>query len=245
MHQVRIPVLSNMRHKLSIPAPAAALAAFLLLVACAPAPVVNDNMQKVQGPLPANFEGSWERDYSRGEDMNGALRAAWYELSRTIPDQYYGSRGPVQQGPSQQDVNSLMALARLAEAITRSDVLTIFQDDHEVRVEREDDFALLCGFFNGQAKPTESEFGREVCGWSGSNLVSNMTLPDGLQIVHRFTVSDDHQNLRVITTLSSKYAKVPFTINRFYRRFERPTSNFNCIETLTMKRVCSTGELEL
>lgn len=226
-------------------APVAPLLAALMLSACAPAPVVNDDMRRIQGPLPANFAGSWERDYSRGEDINGALRAAWYQLARTLPDQSYGRSGPVAQGPSQRDYASLMALARLAEAITRSDVLEIYQDEYEIRVEREDDFALLCSFFNGQAKPTESDFGMELCGWDGANLVSNMALPDGLQITHRFTVSANRNNLRVITTVASKHSRVPFTLERFYRRYERPTSNFNCIETLTMKRVCSTGELEL
>lgn len=215
------------------------------LAACAPTPPVSDSMQRVAGPLPANFEGSWERDYSRGEDLNGALRLAWNRLVRTVPDQVYTNRGPVQQGPSPQDFDALMALARLAEAITRSDVLTVYQDEQEVRIEREEDFALLCGFFDGQARPTESQFGREVCGWDGRDLVSQMTLPDGLLITHRLTVSDDRRQLRVTTTVASRYAKVPFTLNRFFTRFERPASNFNCIETLTMKRVCSTGELTL
>ena len=234
-----------MQYTKTLTALAAPLLVALWLAACSSAPVVNDDMRRVQAPRPANFSGSWERDYSRGEDINGALRAAWYHLARTIPDQSYGRGGPVAQGPSPQDYASLMALARLAEAITRSDVLAIYQDEHEVRVEREDDFALLCSFFNGRAKPTESEFGMEICGWDGANLVSSMALPDSLQITHRFTVSADRSNLRVITTVASQHSRVPFTLERFYRRYERPTSNFNCIETLTMKRVCSTGELEL
>jgi len=234
-----------MQYTQTLSALATSLLASLLLAACSPAPVVNDDMRRVNGPLPANFAGSWERDYSRGEDLNGALRAAWYHLARTMPDQSYGRGGAVAQGPSQHDYASLMALARLAEAITRSDVLAIYQDQHEIRIEREDDFALLCSFFNDQAKPTESNFGMEICGWDGANLVSNMILPDGLQITHRFTVSADRNNLRVITTVASKHSRVPFTLERFYARYERPTSNFNCIETLTMKRVCSTGELEL
>ena len=43
----------------------------------------------------------------------------------------------------------------------------------------------------------------------------------GLQVTHRFTVSEDRQQLRVVTTVSSSRARVPFTLSRFYRKFER------------------------
>jgi hypothetical protein len=49
----------------------------------------------------------------------------------------------------------------------------------------------------------------------------------------------------VVTTVSSSTARIPFTLSRFYRKFERLPPDFNCIETLSMKRVCSTGEIEL
>jgi hypothetical protein len=74
--------------------------------------------------------------------------------------------------------------------------------------------------------------------------VSYLVLPDGLQVTHRFTVSADRQQLRVVTTVSSNTARVPVTLSRFYRKFERLPPDFNCIETLSMKRVCSTGEIE-
>ncbi len=69
--------------------------------------------------------------------------------------------------------------------------------------------------------------------------------PDGLQIVHRFTVSEDGKHLRVITSVQSSEARLPIVLSRFYTRFEAPTSDFNCVETLSMKRVCSTGDLDL
>ena len=75
--------------------------------------------------------------------------------------------------------------------------------------------------------------------------MSHLVLPDGLQVTHRFTISEDRQQLRVVTTVSSSTARVPFTLQRFYRKFERLPPDFNCIETLTMKRVCSTGEIGL
>ena len=53
--------------------------------------------------------------------------------------------------------DSLVALARLAELITRPDVLTIVQDDYEIRVDRKDDFSMLCAFYDGVATSIESD----------------------------------------------------------------------------------------
>ena len=146
--------------------------------------------------------------------------------------------------PSARDVSSVLALARLTELITRSDVLTISQNEHEISIEREDDFALLCAFYDGLAKDTQSDYGIEICGWDGEQLVSNLVLPDGLQVTHRFTVSEDGEQLRVVTTVASSTSRVPFTLRRFYTKFVRPPSNVNCVETFSMKRVCDTGEIE-
>ena len=217
----------------------------LLVVACTPAqPVIDEQMMRIDGEMPADFSGSWERDYSRGDDVNQVLRDIYYYLSRTSADRAYTTRpGPVQ--PSSRDMASVRALARLAELITRPQVLTISQNDQEITVDRKDDFSLLCAFYDGVAKGTESDYGTEICGWDGGQLVSHLILPDGLQVTHRFTVSEDRQQLRVVTTVSSSTARVPFTLRRFYKKFERLPPDFNCIETLSMKRVCSTGEIEL
>jgi hypothetical protein len=217
----------------------------LLVVACTPAqPVIDEQMMRIDGEMPADFSGSWERDYSRGDDVNQVLRDIYFYLSRTSADRAYTTRpGPVQ--PSSRDMASVRALARLAELITRPQVLTISQNDQEITVDRKDDFSLLCAFYDGVAKGTESDYGTEICGWDGGQLVSHLILLDGLQVTHRFTVSEDRQQLRVVTTVSSSTARVPFTLRRFYKKFERLPPDFNCIETLSMKRVCSTGEIEL
>lgn len=216
----------------------------LLLVACTPAkPVIDEQMMRIDGEMPADFSGSWERDYSRGDDVNQVLRDIYYYLSRTSADRAYTTRpGPVQ--PSSRDWQSISALARLAELITRPQVLTISQNDQEITVDRKDDFSLLCAFYDGVAKGTESDYGTEICGWDGDQLVSHLVLPDGLQVTHRFTASADQKQLRVVTTVSSNTARVPVTLTRFYKKFERLPPDFNCIETLSMKRVCSTGEIE-
>ncbi len=216
----------------------------LALVACSQQPVVRQDVPQFEGAMPADFSGSWERDYTRGDDVNAALRHAYNKLPVTQPDQGFG-RNPIMAAPSARDVAALTALARLAEQITRMDYLTISQNANLIRVDRKDDFSYECAFYNGLAKGIESVFGTEICGWDGNQLVSNLVLPGGLQITNRLTISANRQQLRVITTVASSTSRVPFTLRRFYRRYERLAPEYNCVETLSMKRVCSTGELVL
>ena len=176
-------------------------------------------------------------------DLNAALVSAYDQLARSTPNQGLAG-GPVAVGPSSKDTEALYALARLAEQITRPDVLTIAQDDFEIRVDRKDNFSLLCSFYDGKAKAIESPYGIETCGWDGKNLISHLQLPGGLTVTHRFTMAADRQQLRVITTVDSSSSRVPFTLRRFYTKFERPAPALNCVETLSMKRVCSTGRLQ-
>ena len=110
-------------------------------------------------------------------------------------------------------------------------------------VVRKDDFAIMCTFFNGVAKPIDSAFGNETCGWVDDRLISVQDFMDGLRVVNQFDTSEDRQELRVITTASSDTAPMPFTITHYYRRFERVPGRFECIETLSRKRVCGIGAL--
>ena len=209
--------------------------ATLALTACSNQPTIDESVPSFVGGMPANLEGSWARDYSRSDDLQAKLNYTLRTMYRPMPDSGYPA-------PSQ-DPNKVIALARLADLITRPDVLTITQDDYEIKVSRKDDFTMLCEFYDGYAKRTESEYGAEVCSWDGNHLVSYLVLPDGLLVSHRFALSGDGNSLRVTTTVSSAGTRDPFTINRAYQKFEPPESDFNCIETLSMKRVCSTGEI--
>lgn len=213
---------------------------------CASGPAEAPVPALAEDSMRADFSGSWQRNYIRDETINGALGEAYDRLLRQTLDRQQRYPDPARQaGPSPRDRESLVALARLAELITRNDVVTIVQDDYEVRVDRKDDFSLLCSFYDGIAQGTVSVYGQEACVWEGQDLVSTLKLPDKLTIVHRFTVSADRQELRIITTISSSTSPVPFTVRRFYTRFDRPAPRYECIETLSMKRVCSTGDLKL
>ncbi len=218
----------------------------ILLVAavvtgCAHEPTYYVQPEPFVGDMPVDLSGSWERDYSIGGDMNQQLQQAYRNLLGTNDLRYPGRRNG---GVSAKDIDKLVALARFADEITGQDVLTISQTDYEISVERKDDYAMLCAFYEGLDKPTINNYGAETCGWDRDQLVSNLLLPDGLVVAHRFVMSEDRAQLRVSTTISSSASRIPFTLHRFYRRFEPTESELNCIETLSMKRVCSTGELE-
>ncbi len=217
----------------------------LLVAACSQQPVVVEETRYFVGAMPADFSGSWERDYALDDEVNAVLRVAYNKLARSVPDQRYPGAPP--QGlaiPSSKDTASLLALARLAEEITRPDELRISQNEHEINVVRKDDFSLQCAFYDGVATSIENDYGTEICGWDGQQLVSHLILPDGLQVTHRFTISADGLQMRVVTTVSSSSSRVPFTLRRYYSKYKQPRSDFNCIETLSMKRVCSTGEIK-
>lgn len=217
----------------------------LCLAGCAQQSVIRTDTPRLDGSMPADFSGSWERDYSRGNEITGALQDAYYRLSRTLPDQQRYRSGPGPVPLPQREMAAVYALAQLAELITRFGVVTIVQNENEIRIDREDDFALLCAFYDGGARAATSVYGSEICGWDGEQLVSRIDFPDGLQITQRFTISADRKQLRVVTTVASDTARVPVTVSRFYSRFDRPAPDFNCVETLSMKRVCSTGDIEL
>lgn len=205
------------------------------LLACATQPTVDKPTRSFSGAMPVNFSGSWERDYSRSDDIQGALNSTLRRIYRPPPDSAYPVPTP--------NLDKVVEMARFADLITRFDVMTITQDEHEIKIARKDDFTMLCQFYDGYAKRTESEFGAEVCSWNGKQLYSYLVLPDNLMVSNRYTLSADGMSLQVATTISSGATRVPFTVNRVYMKFEPPESDFNCIETLSMKRVCSTGEI--
>ena len=213
-----------------------------LLGACSQNKTRDTGLSGYRGTMPANLDGHWERDYGRSEDVNQALTRLFRRLSRASQNQAYAGRNDIGVITSAQDVDSIIALARLAELITRPNVLTISQNETEINIEREGDFAMLCEFFNGTSQGTDTEYGREVCGWDGHQFVSHLILPDGLNVSHRFTVAPDGNNMHVATTVSSRTTPVPFTLNRFYTRFEPLAPEYNCVNTLSRQRVCSTEE---
>lgn len=197
------------------------------------------------GTVTANLSGHWERDYSRGDDVNRVVERVFQQLQRYKPDpalanSRYGINEP---SLSQRDMSHIIAIARLADNITSVDVLAIEQNEHDITVARKGDFSLYCAFDNGSASGPATDYGEELCGWNAGQFVSRLVLPDGVRVTHRFMVADDETRMLVSTTVSSRQANVPITLHRFYKKFDKPESEFNCVETLSMKRVCSTSEI--
>lgn len=211
----------------------------LLLGACAAQRGQPSALHSITDPRPVDLGGSWERDYARSDDVNRQLGRLFRKLNRTTRDPGFSSNpGPSLSGRS---AASMVALAQLADLVTRPTVLTITHTDALLKIERDGDFDMICEFHNGLARGTQSAEGVEACGWVGEQYVTRLSLPDGIRVAHRFTVSPDSQNLHVATTVSSPTAGMPFTLNRFYTRFEPLPDNERCIETLTRKRVCTRG----
>ena len=205
---------------------------------------VEEQLPVIDEPLmSAELGGSWERDFSRDDDVNDTLQRAYRVLARSLSDRQRYGGGPV--GLPAGEANSLVALARLVELITRPTVLRITQTDEQILVHRKDDFSLSCDFGGPEGAAERSVFGGEYCAWQGRDLVSLNVLPGGLRIEHRFTLSDDGHRLRVTTTASAPQSRTPFSLRRFYQKFEEPAPAYECVETFSMKRVCSTGELDL
>jgi hypothetical protein len=219
-----------------------------LVAACSHQSVVeiDESIRNYEGSIPVNFSGSWERDYARGDDISVALNRAFNRLGGSTRSSVY-SNDPRTNGPiiSQRRADAIVALARLAEVITRQDVFTIEQNAHDISIERKDDYSMFCEFYNGTAKGSVTAYGSEVCGWEGDQFISHLVLPGGLLVSHLFTMGPDGQRMRVITTVASDAAGVPLILNRFYRKFEPSASRFNCVETLSMNRVCSTSKEEI
>ena len=213
-----------------------------LVAACSQQPVPENMTRESVHMARIDFSGSWEMDHSRSDDAYQELKALVRKLGRASPRSGQGdsrSRN-MSVGVSSGTVNTLVALARLAEQIARPQVLEIEQSGREIEVKREDDFALTCDFYDRIPEFVETPFGTELCGWDGHQLIFHVSLPDGLTVQHRMTVAPDRQQLHVATTVASTAAPVPFTLNRVYQRFEPLPSEYDCEYTLSKKKTCST-----
>lgn len=209
----------------------------LVLVACAGD---RERVQQQRTSDPVDMSGNWELDYGRSDNLqarfNGMMRDLRQRAARAANSD--GGRGAgVAVGGSSE---SLVGLAQMAELVTQAQLLEIDQSRVAIKVEREGNFALSCDY--GPDAPAQNDYGigRENCFWDGSQLVFQIRLPEGLDIVHRLSVSPARDTLAVVSSLYSSSVSTPFTVRRIYRRFEPGSSGYSCSETLTRGRVCTT-----
>jgi hypothetical protein len=190
---------------------------------------------------PVDFTGHWEMDYGRSDNVDQKLNSMYREWQRALERQAE-RRGQPGAGIALDNYSfqSVVAVARLADMITSAQVLDIEQSDIDIEIRRENDFTLTCVFSRGKPETVVDEFGAEVCGWDSNQLVFHMALPDGLDVVHRVAISDDRNRLYIATRVDSRSA-APFTINRFYFRFNPLPENYSCEYTLSRGNVCQSG----
>jgi hypothetical protein len=216
-----------------------------LIAACSQQPTRTSAPPRYENTMPVDFSGSWERNYWRGDDINRALNQWFRRLSNgSASQQVSGAFGLDNAGTinSDRDVAAVLALARLADVITRLRYFSISQSEDEIRVERENDFDIACQFDDGAAQGARTSYGAEICGWNGEQFVSRLILPDGLLVSHRFTIAPDNDNLHISTTVSSTTSGLSFTLGRFYTKYQPSPSRFDCVDTLSRNRVCTMGE---
>ena len=221
------------------------LASCLLVWACAQQPAREATVRRSQSSMPADLNGLWGRDYFRGDDVNRALDQWFGRMRRSAPNYRPAGLPELDNAgivASPRDVDSILALARLADELTRPRYFTIAQTEREISVEREDDFDITCQFLDGRAQGARTPYGEEICGWSGETFITRLFLPDGLLVSHRYTVAPEGEELHVATTVSLRNTGMSFTLSRFYNRYEPSRALFNCVDTLSRNRVCTTAE---
>lgn len=213
----------------------------LALVACGSGPELPATAAKVSAPV--DFSGDWEVDYSQSDNILDRYKMMISELQRQAERRARGgmsqSNGSISLGGFSGG-ESLYALARMAEIITDVQLLNIEQDDIEISVKREGNFALQCEFHADRLHKHDSSLGSELCGWDGHQLVFHVAIPDGLRIIHRLTMGPEGQRLNIATTVQSQQVSYPFTINRVFNRYDPQSSGIRCRQTLTRGRVCTT-----
>lgn len=208
----------------------------LFLAACAEEPVRQELASD-----PVDMSGNWELDFARSDNLQARfgsmIRQLREQAARTNGER---SRSSVAAAGSSQE--TLLGLAQMAELITESQLLEISQSRIAIRVEREGNFSLSCDYGDGDGAIQANDYGvgAERCFWDGQQLVFEIRLPDGLDIVHRLSVAESGQTLAIVTSLYARGVSSPFSVRRIYRRYEPGRSGFRCTETLTRGRVCTT-----
>ncbi len=190
----------------------------------------------------ADLSGSWELDLAQSDNIQLELDRLVRELQRQAQRRAQ-ARGDSRSGPTYSagiDGASVVGLARMADYVTRSQLLEIEQSRTDIRIKREENFALTCEFFGAESRTVKNPLGREVCGWDDHQLVFWVVLPEGLRINHRLSLGPEGERLNIATTVYSDRVTYPFTLNRVYHRYDPEADGITCEMTLTRGKVCTT-----
>ena len=199
-----------------------------------------DNISPVKQQV-VDFSGDWEKNYQRSDNFEIVFKDYVATIQRLIKElqenRTRNSSLNVDSGITFSR-DSIIGLAKFTEEVTRMPLLHIEQDKTSVKIDRKDDFALYCEFFDKQFSSVKNPYGTENCTWSRGQLFIQITLENGLNIVHQVTLSPDARELNITTTISSREATLPITVSNYYYRYTAPKDDYSCIQTLTRKNVC-------
>ena len=215
----------------------------VLLAGCGGGPVERGD-SSLPAPQIRDFSGHWEMDYGRSDNVDQKLNSMYRELQRLQARQSRGDeRAAARAAMLGAEFRRTIDAARLADMITSSQVLEIDQTADDIEIRRENTFSLDCVFSRGTPDMVIDELGDEICGWDAHQLVFRIRLPDGVDIQHRVSMSKDSQRLHIATRVDSR-SSAPFTLNRFYFRFDPLPEDYECEYTLSRGNVCQTGGLD-
>jgi len=188
-----------------------------------------------------DLSGDWEKDYQRSDDFENEFQNYVARIQRQIKElQENRKRNPSfnVDNPLTVSRESILGLAKFTEEITRMPVLHIVQNKNSVQIDRENDFALYCEFFDKQITSKKNLYGTESCTWSRGQLFIQINLENGLMIAHQITLAPDARELNITTTVASREATAPLTISNYYDRYTEPEDYYKCIQTLSRNDVC-------
>ena len=217
----------------------AALVCAAVLTACASTPAPEPQIYSPAKPV--DISGAWEVDHARSDNIQEQFNAIARQLQREAERRARAAeRGQTVGAPSFSSGRDLFALAEMAELITAPSLLDVVQTQSEVRLKRENSFALVCMIEQSAPVVTETPFGTEQCGWDGHQLFFDIALPDGLHVRHRITRSALADFLVIQTAVYSPSVKQPFIVNKVYNRYNPNNAGYRCTQTLSRGTVCTT-----
>ncbi|MBB6523433.1 hypothetical protein [Pseudoteredinibacter isoporae] len=187
-----------------------------------------------------DFSGAWEKDYRRSDNWERQVQAKLAELRRAAERRARGGRADIGVPGAQITLGgnrtNVIDLARFTETISRHNIMTIKQDEHEVRIEREGEADLVCTV-DKKAVLSGNEFGSERCVWSANRLIFKISLNEGTEILHHFRISADRQSINMQTRVSHRGSS--FELVQFFTRFGDSNNQYNCRQTISRGKVCS------
>jgi hypothetical protein len=185
-----------------------------------------------------NFEGSWQKDYRRSDDVEQKLNLTLAAIQRQYERAQGRSDTNISVGQTRHRGTTIIDLARFAELISRHNDIYISQTENEVRIKRDGEADLVCHTDDEFISSDSGRLGSETCGWSGNQLLFQISLPGDISVLYRFTVSDDRNDLNLQKRISSG-ANMAFDLEEFFTRYEAMSQEYECVLTLTRGRVCS------